>query len=279
MTNEDALELRYIPLDAVRQWERNPKAHDLGGIIASIARHGFNDPPKWDANLNGGEGGLAHGNGRAEALHTMKIRKMPAPRGVVVTDQGDWLVPVYFGLDQVSQAVAEAYALDHNNLTMIGGGFTAAAVAEMWHPREYATLAADLLGRHGVRPVTVEPAEVRSLAREIIEDHGGRYEKPAGPDLEDEDEEPAAASPRTTARAATDAEDFEEPIKPPKDPVTIDQVRINVGSLVLHIDGQEFRVWNEKVSMANDYEPEAIKADLLDRLGFTEASAKVAANE
>jgi hypothetical protein len=41
---------------------------------------------------------------------------------------GCWAGPVVFGNDLASRAVAEAFAIDHNNLTLAGGDFTARLV-------------------------------------------------------------------------------------------------------------------------------------------------------
>lgn len=170
-TGDDVLELRYVPLDTLRRWERNHKRHDLGALAVSIARHGFKDPPKFEPMLNGGEGGVAEGNGRSEILAVMRAQGGPrgegwpkdrkAPRGVMATPEG-WLVPVLFGVDATSQAAAEAYAVAHNNLTMAGGDFTDADMAGMWEPEGYAALLEDL-ARQGETPVTVDESALDAL--------------------------------------------------------------------------------------------------------------------
>jgi len=119
---DDKLELRYIPLDQAVLWDENPKRHDIGTLIRSIELHGFGDPPKYDEKL----GGLVYGNGRTEALTRMQAEEMDTPRGVVKLDDGNWAVPVIFGVDAKSKDAAVAFAIDHNNLTLQGGdlGFT-----------------------------------------------------------------------------------------------------------------------------------------------------------
>jgi hypothetical protein len=116
------LELRYIPLSTIHRWNRNYKLHDIGALIQSFKIHGFRDPLGWDKNLNGGEGGIVEGNGRDEALEAMKKDGENPPRGIIEKD-GEWLVPVLFGMDAESQEAAEAYGLDHNTLTMLGGNY------------------------------------------------------------------------------------------------------------------------------------------------------------
>jgi hypothetical protein len=161
----DTLELRYVPLETLRRWDRNAKLHDLGALVASIERHGFRDPPAFDAALNGGEGGVVEGNGRGEALTLICAEGRPAPRGVVV-EGGDWLVPVIFGLDAPSQAAAEAYGVAHNNLTLAGGDFTALDIAGLWEPAGYAALLEDL-AQQGEIPVGLDGEDVDALLREL----------------------------------------------------------------------------------------------------------------
>lgn len=117
----DELAIRHVPLDQVRRWDRNPKKHDFGALIQSIARYGFKDPPKFEPALNAGKGGIVEGNGRAEALTMMQADGQEPPRGVAVDPEGRWCMPVLFGVDARSKAEAESYGIDHNNLTLSGG--------------------------------------------------------------------------------------------------------------------------------------------------------------
>lgn len=107
------LELRRVPLSSIKLWANNPKQHDYHGIMLSIRKYGFRDPPKWDATLDA----IVEGNGRITALRMLKAQGYPPPDGIEVYEN-DWLVPVFFGLDQPSQAAAESYGIDHNNLTL-----------------------------------------------------------------------------------------------------------------------------------------------------------------
>ena len=119
---EEKLELRYIPLSQAARWDENPKLHDIDALMRSIETHGFGDPPKYDAKL----GGLVYGNGRTEALERLHGDGHAPPRGILRSDDGEWAVPVIFGVDAQSTAAAVAFAIDHNNLTLLGGklGFT-----------------------------------------------------------------------------------------------------------------------------------------------------------
>lgn len=158
----DLLELRYVPLSTVRRWDKNAKKHDLGALAESIERYGFVDPPKFDPALNSGTGGLVYGNGRDEALAWMQAQKRPLPRGIAYDEARDeWCMPVIFGVDAASLAAAEALAIDHNNLTMAGGDFTALDMSRMWGP-EYSGLLSDL-AQFDELPVTLDTESLALL--------------------------------------------------------------------------------------------------------------------
>jgi hypothetical protein len=125
---EDRLELRYVPLSQARRWDENPKLHRLDALVRSIETHGFGDPPKFDSTL----GALVYGNGRTEALERMQAAGAEPPRGVGVTGDGEWAVPVIFGVDAASRAAAVAFAVDHNNLTLLGGHLGLEDVLGIW---------------------------------------------------------------------------------------------------------------------------------------------------
>ena len=124
----EQLELRYITLDQARRWDENPKRHAMDRLIRSIEIHGFGDPPKYDATL----GALVYGNGRTEALERMRQEGKPPPRGILVLEDGEWAVPVIFGVDSKSKAAAVAFAIDHNNLTLLGGDLDFTDLLQIW---------------------------------------------------------------------------------------------------------------------------------------------------
>ena len=124
----EQLELRYVALDQARRWDDNPKRHDIDRLIQSIETHGFGDPPKYDATL----GALVYGNGRTEALERMRQTGKEPPRGILALDDGEWAVPVIFGVDAESKAAAVAFAIDHNNLTLLGGDLGFADLLQIW---------------------------------------------------------------------------------------------------------------------------------------------------
>ena len=51
----------------------------------------------------------------------MRQEGKEAPRGIAVLEDGEWVVPIIFGVDAASKAAAVAFAIDHNNLTLLGG--------------------------------------------------------------------------------------------------------------------------------------------------------------
>jgi hypothetical protein len=127
-STEARLELRYVPLSQAQRWDENPKRHDLDRLVRSIETHGFGDPPKFDATL----GALVYGNGRTEALERIREAGKAPPRGILRLDGGEWAVPIIFGVDAESRAAAVAFAIDHNNLTLLGGDLGFADVLALW---------------------------------------------------------------------------------------------------------------------------------------------------
>lgn len=164
---EDILTLKYVPLDTIAQWARNRKKHDIPSIIKSLEKHGFKDPMKYEPALNNGAGGIAEGNGRDLALKTMfnQNPKKP-PRGIKI-EKGKWLAPVLFGVDSKSQAAAESYGIDHNNLTMLGGDLDMSDIMKMWQD-DTATMLKELQGS-GEMPVSVNADDLDTMLEESRE--------------------------------------------------------------------------------------------------------------
>ncbi len=177
---DDLLRIEYVPLDEVQRWPRNPKKHDMGALVAAIERYGFVDPPKWDATL----GALVYGNGRDEALEWMKMQGRAAPRGVRVDEHGRWLIPVKFGVDAVSSTEAEALAIDHNNLTMSGGDFTAFDMARMWDASYTDVLAG--LQIDDALPLTLDDDALAALLAGAGEAEAGTEEDDDAPAIDED---------------------------------------------------------------------------------------------
>jgi len=136
----DQLQLLYVKVSELKKWERNPKKHDLPAIKKSFEQHGFKDPPKWEAVLDG----LVEGNGRFEALMEMEAAGEDPPRGILrEKETGAWCAPVLIGVDAKTRKGAEAYAIDHNNLVLTGTGFTDLEIAGLWED-DYVSLLKEL---------------------------------------------------------------------------------------------------------------------------------------
>lgn len=126
--SSEKLELRYIPLAQAKLWDDNPKKHDIDALMRSIEKHGFGDPPKYDSQLDG----LVYGNGRTEALERLRAAGGDPPRGIAKLEDGEWALPVIFGVDAASRAAAVAFAIDHNNLTLFGADADFSDLLAMW---------------------------------------------------------------------------------------------------------------------------------------------------
>jgi len=210
MNNEERLEIKYIPVAEATLWDENPKQHDLGAIMMSIEKNGFRDPPSYDATL----GALIEGNGRATALRLMELDNKPVPRGIIVDRQtGEWLMPINFGVNALTKEMAWSYAIDHNNLTMIGGDFTLYDISRMWDDRGLQHVLSNLVegGEHLVSfddgdinaiidnfshtlyNADDDRAEHHLLAQELLSDKESSLEK-LSQESDDADAEPAFTS-------------------------------------------------------------------------------------
>jgi len=171
---EDLLSLKYIPISQAELFDSNAKLHNLDQIIESIARYGFKSACKWESTLNGGRGGIVAGNGRVEALRVMEERGDELPIGIAQdTETGEWCVPVLFGVEASSEAIARAYALDDNNLTLLGGDF---AVADLMKLYDQELLLSELeeLSKYDEIPVSIGETNLEELLNQLAQ--GGSNE-------------------------------------------------------------------------------------------------------
>lgn len=172
------LAIRYVKLTDAVLWDRNPKVHDWSALTASIKKYGFRDAPIYDATL----GAIAAGNGRIRALQMLFEAGGDPPLGIATDAEGAWYVPVQFGIDAKSRAVAEAFAVDHNNLTM--AGFSLAEQARLWESDEYADLLLELREADEL-PVSVDSAGLdewlQMMANADEPEHTDRDAEPADP--------------------------------------------------------------------------------------------------
>lgn len=172
-------------------WRDNPKLHDIGGVVQSIEKYGFQELPKYDSNLlrigqEDGEtplGAVKAGNGRIEALAAMELDgRYPLPRGCAqLKSTEQWAVPILFGTDAKSQDAAKAYAIDSNNLTMAGGDFHGLDMVRMWGPQYYQMLT-------GLKelPVSITPELMEALSQlEVAPDLDDLADELGEPDEKD----------------------------------------------------------------------------------------------
>ena len=120
--------IEYVRLSDLIPAVRNPKEHDLEGAIASIEDHGFADASIIDERTQR----LVVGHGRTEALVVMKGRGLPIPDGIMVDEDGEWLVPLQRGWRSRNDADAEAFIIRHNKLVE-AGGWNDRMLAQMLH--------------------------------------------------------------------------------------------------------------------------------------------------
>ena len=177
----DLLNLKYIPISQAELFDNNAKLHNLNQIIQSIARYGFKTACKWESTLNDGRGGIVAGNGRVEALREMERRGDDLPIGIAQDETGEWCVPVLFGVEASSEAIARAYALDDNNLTLLGGDFAVADLMKLYDP---GLLMSELeeLARSGEIPVSIGETDLEELLNQLGQSGGDEPEPEYGED-------------------------------------------------------------------------------------------------
>lgn len=158
------LRLEYVPLSQAVKWDwtDNAKCHDIGGIVESIEQYGFRDPPEYDATLEA----FAQGNGRVQALAWMYDQNYDLPDYVLIDPETkEWLVPVVFGADAESAAVAQAYAIDANNLVITGGDTDLWDMMAIWNQQQLVEIAG-LVASQGNDMVTMSGDVLDRLLRE-----------------------------------------------------------------------------------------------------------------
>lgn len=163
----DLLSLRYIPISQAELFDNNAKLHNLDQIIESITRYGFKSAAKWESTLNGERGGIVAGNGRVEALREMERRGDDLPIGIAQdTETGEWCVPVLFGVEASSEAIARAYAWD-DNLILTGGMLAIDELMKLYDPE---LLESELksLSRSGESPLSIDFESVENSLQSML---------------------------------------------------------------------------------------------------------------
>lgn len=141
--------LVYMPLTVLRPAAKNAKQHDVPGIRRSIRRFGFAGSILCDERT----GRMVGGHGTVEALVGMLEDGEPCPEGVVVDDDGGWLVPVERGWESRSDQEATALNLALNRLQE-NAGYHNRTLAEMLE--EVITEAPELLDSTGFEADSID---------------------------------------------------------------------------------------------------------------------------
>lgn len=99
--------IQYRDLATLKRWGRNYRQGDVGAIIQSIARFGFNGALRvWRDDV------VIAGNHALMALMQMKASAYQTPRGIV--EHGNkWLIPC-IDVSHLNEIEAEAYAIADN---------------------------------------------------------------------------------------------------------------------------------------------------------------------
>lgn len=113
----DPRQVSYLALDELVGDPRNPKAHDLETIDASIGRFGVLDLIVKDERT----GYIISGHGRKSTLESMQERGESPPEGVKIAEDGSWLVPVVTGWASRTDTEAAAALIALNRTTELGG--------------------------------------------------------------------------------------------------------------------------------------------------------------
>ena len=109
--------IEHHALASLQPDPRNPKAHHLETIDASINRFGYVEP----VVLDGRTGFIVSGHGRTKTLQAMEARGDGAPEGVHVSEDGRWYIPVVTGWSSRTDAEAAAALIALNRTTELGG--------------------------------------------------------------------------------------------------------------------------------------------------------------
>lgn len=101
----------YRNITDLRTWAANYRQGDVGAIITSILKFGFNGALRvWRDNT------VMAGNHTLLALRSMQAQQLDAPHGVIVTGDGDWLAAC-IDITHLSETEARAFAIADNRTT------------------------------------------------------------------------------------------------------------------------------------------------------------------
>ncbi|NUL26056.1 ParB N-terminal domain-containing protein [Streptomyces lunaelactis] len=145
----------YVPLTDLAPAPGNPKRHEVERIIESITTHGFVDQPIADERT----GTILGGHGRREALIEMQSRGASLPDGILLDNDGGWLVPVQRGWASRSDIEAKALNIKLNKIGADGG----------WQPRSLAAYLEDIVTADAelFDSLAIPEDELESLLRQV----------------------------------------------------------------------------------------------------------------
>ncbi|MFH8466068.1 ParB N-terminal domain-containing protein [Streptomyces sp. NPDC017991] len=145
----------YVPLTDLSPAPGNPKRHEVERIIESITTHGFVDQPIADERT----ATILGGHGRREALIEMQSRGTSLPDGILVDNDGGWLVPVQRGWASRSDTEAKALNIKLNKIGADGG----------WQPRSLAAYLEDIVTADAelFDSLAIPEDELESLLRQV----------------------------------------------------------------------------------------------------------------
>lgn len=189
------LEIKPLPINIALDYlaHDNPKNGDIGGIVQSIEKHGFADIGKWDSSLTNKlrtKGAFVFGNHRVQALHWMWSHADEIPDGVWYDDNGMWYVPVLVGLNSKNEALAQAFMIDHNLLTMSGGDYSDRDMWQMFNKDALLevseSIQASELKEGESFSLVLSPASIEDLQRHVKYEKM-KYEASLNPEIDTSD--------------------------------------------------------------------------------------------
>lgn len=119
--------LAYVRLQDLRPSPGNAKNHVIPRIIAYMDRFGWTAPVLVCDRVER----IAAGHGRVAAAIEMRAQALSPPAGVLVDDDGEWLIPTIRGWSSRDDTELSAYLIADNKSSADGGWDDRLLVAEL----------------------------------------------------------------------------------------------------------------------------------------------------